>query len=142
MIDSALAHSQPAVVHLPNGKYLIDETLSIPAGSDLMFLGNGQTTRIEWAGAAGGTILEIDGHQVDGVTVRDLGLHGGGTANAIRAFDINQENSRVLLNKVSVSHPSIADGQAGIVVDRCDRTEVVLTDSGLDGVLNSAGMTA
>ncbi len=139
VIDAAEADPLPAVVHIPSGRYFIDEPLQIDAGSDLILAGNGTSTELRWLSGTEGTMLEIDGRNAAGVTVRDLNMRGidspndRGDATCIHVSHVNQDGAAVLLNKISARSSAPGSEDAGIVIDECDRVQVDIVD------LQSAG---
>ena len=75
-IDQAATLSgQRPVVHLPKGSYSIGTTLSVPANADLQIVGDGRNSQLNWSGAAGGTILRMNGPSR--AILREFGTNGG-----------------------------------------------------------------
>ena len=58
-IDAAREHGQDAIAYLPGGDYLLSSTVKV-SGADYFIGGSGTLTRLFWAGAAGGTAIEVD----------------------------------------------------------------------------------
>jgi hypothetical protein len=83
-IDSAAAlPGQRPVVHLPRGRYKIEKTLVIPAGTDLQIIGDGaneDATALVWTGAKGEFVIRVEGPGE--ASLRDLFLSNN-TGNGI-----------------------------------------------------------
>jgi hypothetical protein len=112
------------VVHLPVGTYLINTTLTIPAGSDVQLVGDGDgdayATTLKWNGSGSGPVLHIMGPSK--ATLQDLSVFGNGTAEGIVADGIDQSGARVFMHQ-----PELRSGtQANLLVDGLDYTNVDL----------------
>ncbi len=146
VIDAAEAEVASALVHVPSGVYEIAGTVEVPAASDLVITGDGPASELQWTGTTTGPMIEIDGHQADGITVRYLQFKAknaaGLNATAIEVRDLNQNDSRALLNRVLVINPDAPQPDTGIAVevDGCDRTKVDVMDLNIDGELNNVGL--
>lgn len=106
-INSAVAAGSRAVVHLPEGVYDVDTTLTIPANADIQVIGDGQRSRLQWVGAGAGPVLKVLGPTR--ATLRDFRVHGNGTADTIRVASPDQSGSRVYLNQVQLDGASTAN---------------------------------
>jgi hypothetical protein len=62
------------VVHLPAGRYPVGATLTIPAGADLQFVGDGVQSLLIWEGEDNGTMLKLAGPAR--ATLRDFRIAG------------------------------------------------------------------
>src|SRR5262249_35438624 len=104
VINSAAAQNgNRPVVHIPEGTYHITSTITIPAGTDIQLVGDGNTQLI-WAGTGSGPLLYIPGPTK--ATLRDLQFDGGYRpydqrfAAGIVADNIDQPGSVVYLDQV------------------------------------------
>ena len=100
IIDAAakLTGTRP-VVHLPPGICRIEQTLRIPANTDLQLIGDGQRSTLRWTGQGAGPLLHIQGPSH--VTLCDFGIWGAlgynGTpaVQAIRMDGVDQPGGRI-----------------------------------------------
>lgn len=146
-IDSAVAAGARAVVHLPEGRYDIDTTLTVPVGADIQIIGDGQRSELHWVGAGAGPVLKVSGPTR--AALRDFRVHGNGTADTIRVETPDQAGSRIFLNQVQLSSASTTNlhvsGLDRLLVDARDighaqtgGTSVVV----VGGPLAAAGSTS
>jgi hypothetical protein len=59
--EAAKLNGQRPIVYLAAGRYNIDQTLHLPAKTDLQFIGDGCKTILTWGGPDGGDLLHITG---------------------------------------------------------------------------------
>ena len=127
-IDAAakLAGQRP-IVHLPMGQYRIAKSLVIPAGADLQLVGDGggeTATRLEWAGAADGVVLQLDGPSR--ATLRDFFVNAG-AGRALLVDNCDQAGGRIFADQLNASGPFKAAGRpAAVRVNGLDQTNVLL----------------
>ena len=128
VINSASAQNgNRPVVHIPEGNYRITSTITIPAGTDIQLVGDGNTKLI-WAGTGSGPLLYLPGPTK--ATLRDLQLDGGYRpydphfAAGIAVDNIDQPGSVVYLDQV------IAAGgvQTNFLVNGLDYTDIEAHD--------------
>jgi len=113
----ALTGQRP-VVHLPAGRYDINETLTIPAGADLQLVGDGYGTLLQWTGPANGTVFALAGPVR--MTFRDLKIKGK-KAQGLAVSDCDQPGARIYGNQLSV-----AGSERGLWVDGLEQADVSL----------------
>ncbi len=132
---AALRGTHP-VVHLPTGEYPIQQTLTIPADSDLQCVGDGYyATTLSWKGKGAGPLLHIDGPTQ--VTLRNLFI-GAGPVRAIEAVNLDQPGARVFMER---THTKGNLGY-GLVVDGLDHASVEMRAHGHDGIQVLGGADA
>ena len=115
-IDQAATLSgQRPVVHLPKGSYSIGTTLSVPANADLQIAGDGWSSELYWTGAAGGTVLRLNGPSR--AILREFSANcgqGGNRATGIAIENADQPGARVYLEGFVTGFPLqtalLADG--------------------------------
>jgi hypothetical protein len=138
VIDAATAAGGNAVVHVPGGYYPVSTTLTVPSGSSLHILGDGAGPFLDWTGAAGGTLMKVNGSGVQGLTIQGFWFHSpfptGNRANALVVENLDQDQSRVFVNRVKAAFPASGEDWAGIDFDRLARNRVDVFDSGAAGV--------
>ncbi len=121
-IDSAAKHNgQHPIVHLPAGNYLINQTLVIPAKSDIQLMGDGFNTSLTWAGLNGGTVLHLVGRSH--ATLHDFSIDCAGNSNGILVDNADQPGSRVFMEQVFLIEGS---SQYNLLVDGLDHTNIEL----------------
>ncbi|MCL4179350.1 MAG: putative Ig domain-containing protein [Verrucomicrobia bacterium] len=112
---------QRPVVHLPQGQYLIDRTLEVPAGSDLQLVGDGYFsfgTQLIWTGKSQGAVLLLRGPCR--ATLREFTIRGSGNNHGIVVEHADLPESRVWLDQ-----PRTSSGNTfGQLIDRLDHTHV------------------
>ncbi len=116
---AALKIGQRPVVHLPMGKYKIDKTLVIPAGTDLQLIGDGSTesgSALTWAGTKGAFLLRVEGPSE--ASLRDLYINNS-TGNGVVFGNCDREGGRFYADRLN----STAGG-AAIWVDGMDKSDV------------------
>lgn len=128
-IDNAakLVAKRP-VVHLPMGNYRIDKTLTIPAGCDLQFVGDGGAetgTRLNWTGQGPGPVLRIKGPS--GATFRDFYVNAG-LAQALVVENVDQPGARIFADQLNSNGSSdkTATNTAALRIVGLNRTDVLL----------------
>jgi hypothetical protein len=118
----ALIGSRP-VVHLPSGDYSIDQTINIPARSDLQLIGDGGTTALRWTGTGSGPIIHLAGPAH--ATLRDFNLFQSGTNSQVEGIVIDhcdQAGATVRFDQLDVYRAT----QIGLFVDRLTNAAVTL----------------
>ena len=92
-------------LHLPPGTYLISETIVIEGATGLQLIGSGvEATELLWAGAASGTVLELNGTESCLVEGMRLGTQTGYFADctlkitATAGWSIANEFRRLLID--------------------------------------------
>ncbi len=121
---AALAGSRP-VVHLPSGEYLINKTITIPAGSDLQLVGDGGSTFLKWVGAGPGPMLHLAGPAR--ATLRDFYLFGSGGNSQVDGIVVDrsdQAGGRIYFDQVDVYRSS----QIGLSVEGLTNTTMTLAN--------------
>jgi hypothetical protein len=84
------------VVHLPEGTSRITSPLVVPPDADVQLVGDGGfTTLLQWSGTGRGPALQIRGPSH--VTLREIGIDGAQTVDAIDADNTDQPGSRVFM---------------------------------------------
>jgi Ca2+-binding RTX toxin-like protein len=128
IINSAAAQSgNRPVVHIPEGLYLINSTITIPAGTDIQLVGDGNT-KLMWAGTGSGPLLYLPGPTQ--ATLRDLQLDGGYRpydqryATGLLADNIDQPGSIVYLDQVVTTYGV----QTNFLVNGLDNTDIEAHD--------------
>ncbi len=132
-IDQAdLLRGTRPVVHLPPATYEINQTLIIPAGSDVQFVGDSfhEGTHLRWIGSGSGPVLRLAGPSR--ATLRDFSVHGGrpaeqNVADGIVVEDCDQPGARVFMDQCQWSPFSTV----GLLVDRLDHADVTLQGSAI-----------
>jgi len=138
VIDAATAAGGNAVVHVPGGSYPVSTTLTIPAGSSLHLLGDGAGSYLSWTGAPGGVQLKVNGSGVQGLTIQGFWIRSpfptGNRASGIVVENLDQDQSRVFLNRVKAVLAAGSEDWAGIDFDKLNRNRVDVIDGGASGV--------
>jgi hypothetical protein len=119
---AALTGSRP-VVHLPAGDYHIEQTLTIPAGSDLQLVGDGGVTSLYWTGSGQGPILYLPGPAR--ATLRDFYLFGSPTNSQVDGILIDkcdQKRARIFGDQIDLSRST----QTGLSVEGLTNGSVIL----------------
>jgi hypothetical protein len=113
------------VVHIPEGTYNIDTTITLPRDSDVQVVGDGYfATRLEWHGTSGGCVFRVLGPSK--VTVRELAVNGLGAADGFEVKGIDQPGSRVYMQQAQLRESRVAN----LLVDALDYTDVDLRNVG------------
>jgi hypothetical protein len=121
---AASAGSRP-VVHLPSGDYLISDTITIPAGSDLQLVGDGGATAIHWTGTGQGPILRLAGPAR--ATLRDFRLFGPATNSQVDGIVVDkcdQAGGKLYSDQLDVYRST----QVGVLVEGLTDATVTLQD--------------
>jgi hypothetical protein len=105
------------VVHIPTGTYNINQTVTIPAQTDVQIVGDVATTLL-WNGPSGGLVLRLKGPSY--ATLRDVVVDGQTHADGILVEQTDQIGSRVFGDQVNTN---TATGVA-FLVDGLDHTLV------------------
>jgi hypothetical protein len=121
--QAAAAGGSRPVVHLPAGNYSIQQTLTIPAGSDLQLIGDGGATSLTWTGTGQGPILYLPGPAR--ATLRDFYLFGTGTnppVDGILIDKCDQVRGRIFGDQLDLYRST----QVGLSVEGLTNTSVSL----------------
>lgn len=113
------------VVHLPAEQYAVDQTINIPAGSDLQLIGDGALTALHWTGVGQGPMIQIPGPAR--ATLRDFNLFGPATNSIVDGLAIekcDQAGGRAYFDQLDVYHSH----QIGLFVEGLTNTAVSLPD--------------
>src|SRR5205085_9062554 len=115
------------VVHFPHGNYFINSTITLPSGTDIQLVGDGngnvRPTWLKWSGTGTGPVLSIAGPTK--ATIRDLAVDGGNTAVAIQINGVDQPGARVFMQQTEAH-----SNQVNLSVNGLDHTLVVAHNSG------------
>jgi hypothetical protein len=116
------AGSRP-VVHIPDGKYSISQTLTVPAG-DIQLVGDGYGTVLSWTGTGSGPVFKVTGPSK--VALRELQIDGAGRADGLLIENVDQVGSRVYMDQAQLR----AGMQTNLFVNGLDHMYVQLEDVG------------
>lgn len=117
---NALKGKRP-IIHLPAGGYALEQTVTIPAELDVQLVGDGNQTRLNWTGAANGTIFALAGPVR--ATFRDLSMWGdNGKATGIRVTNCDQPGARIFGDDLWVH----GCREYGLLVDGLEQADVSL----------------
>jgi hypothetical protein len=112
-------------VHLPAGDYHIEQTLTIPAGSDLQLVGDGGATSLYWIGSGQGPILYLPGPSR--ATLRDFHVFGPATnsqVDGILTDKCDQKRARIFGDQIDLSRST----QTGLSVEGLTNASVTLAN--------------
>jgi hypothetical protein len=124
-IDQAVSsRSERAIVHLPSGQYSISQTLVIPAGKDIQFVGDGLTTQLNWKGSEPGPILQLKGPSR--AILREMHLVGDGKVEGIVIENCDQPGARVVMQQGNTRGNGKGKEGIGLLTDGLDQAEVSL----------------
>ncbi len=117
---AAALRGQRPVVYLPMGKYVLTNTLSLPANTDLQLVGDGAAetaTRLEWTGT--GPALRVQGPTQ--AVIRDLHISGG-----VLFEGCDTPSGSIFASQLNVNGPaSPKSGHAtALLVNGLDQTDV------------------
>src|SRR5262249_24237793 len=97
---NAVQSGERTVVHIPFGTYPLQQTLMIPANSDVQLGGDGRTI-LDWQGAPDDIALAV--HGPSHATLRDFVIRQNkNKATGVSVSNIDQENARVFAQGVQV----------------------------------------
>jgi hypothetical protein len=122
-IQSAIQQSyrlkgQKPVVHLPKGEYHLRQTITIPAGSDVVLIGDGAAetaTVLHWMGEEGGVTLRIQGPRR--AFISDLVIDAG-RSTGILIENLDEAKAVVSGNQLNVTGKADQEKpQAGLFVN-------------------------
>jgi hypothetical protein len=118
---------QRPIVHIPVGIYNIYRTLVIPAESDVQLVGDsaGETgTRLNWAGAPGGLLLNLKGPTR--ATLRDLFLNAP-ESRALLVGNADQPGGKIFADQFNVRGPlkDFNRPAAAVFVNDLGKTDVL-----------------
>lgn len=111
------------VVHLPDGEFIVDRTLVVPA-SDVQVVGDGKMTRLEWRGPANAPVIRLQ--SPSRATLREFRVRGARQGEGIVATGLDTPGSRVHLEGVQLN----GGGDVNLRVDRTGAARVQLVDIG------------
>jgi hypothetical protein len=117
---AALKKGQRPVVHLPKGKYKIEKTLVIPAGTDLQIVGDGaaeSATALAWTGAKGEFLMRVEGPGE--ASLRDFFM-GNNRGNGIVFENCDRDGGCFYADRLN----SGATSGAAVWVDGMDKSSV------------------
>ena len=122
------------IVHLPAGEYLIDRTVTIPAGCDVQLVGDGflRATILGWVGAGDGPVLRLEGPSR--ATLRNFYIHCQERAMGVVVENADQAGARVYVEQSDL----FISPRHNLLVDRLDSTEVSLQAIGHGGAAQSS----
>ncbi|PYR28226.1 MAG: hypothetical protein DMF98_03600 [Acidobacteria bacterium] len=120
---AAVQNGSRPVVHIPDGRYSISRTLSVPA-SDVQLVGDGYGTMLGWTGTGSGPVIRLSGPSK--ATLRELQIDGAGRAHGLLVENVDQVGSRVYMDQAQLR----AAKQTNLFVDGLDNTYVQLEDVG------------
>ena len=127
-LDQAVAmKGQRPVIHLPKGNYAINETLVIPAGSDLLLLGDGPENATQLSGANVDPLIRVQGPTH--ASFRNFLLNAGNTAVGILVENADQPGARIYGEQLNSS-----GYEYGFVADSLKNAAVELHDDGHNGI--------
>jgi hypothetical protein len=107
---AAQRQGQRPVVHVPAGNYRIEQTVEIPAGSDVQLVGDGARSRLEWAGQGRGPVLRLKGPAR--ATLRDLEISGARRADGLVIENSDQHGARIFMEQANITRAQ----QVGLLV--------------------------
>lgn len=116
---AGLAGSHP-VVHLPKGNYSIGTTLTVPPSLDVLIVGDGRNTALNWSSGSAGSILDLQGPSK--AQVADIAFNGAHVAEDITVNNSDQVNGLVTTLGGSVQGNTIND----VLGDRLVNTDLNL----------------
>ena len=132
---------QRPVVHLSAADYIVTQTLTIPAGSDVQligdtsYIGGGGCTRLLWQGAAGGTVLRLGA--ASRARLKDFLVHGAaGNADGLVIEGADQPGGRVYLEQPEVN--AFSTPGTALLVDGLDWTLVEARQTTMGSINSSA----
>jgi pectate lyase-like protein len=111
------------VVHVPFGEYAIDRTIVVPP-SDVQIVGDGGLSVLRWTGGDRGPVVAIDGPTR--VTLRDISINAGKTADGVLVSNVDQKGARVYLEGLQVSSAV----EACLDIDGIHESSIDLVDMG------------
>jgi hypothetical protein len=88
---------QRTVIHLTAGTHSINQTIVIPAGSDVQLLGDGGKTRLVWTGPDEGLMLRIRGPNT--AVLCEFSLDGANKASGIELYNVDQPQARIFMDQ-------------------------------------------
>jgi fibronectin type 3 domain-containing protein len=111
------------VVFLPAGDYLVSSTIVVPANVDLQLAGDGNynSTILQWTGAAGGTVLDLQGPSR--ANLQSFYILAGTAANGILLENADQPGSRIYADQVDAGTYD-AHSAVGVLVNGLNNTPV------------------
>ena len=102
MIDKAATTKKKTVIHFNYGSYNIPKTLHIAANAELILLGDGLASVLNWLGNANGTIIEIDAPAK--ARLQNLYLNGNLKADCIKINDDDKNGNSIYGDEVMLYH--------------------------------------
>ena len=109
---AALPAGTNPVVHLRKGKYLVTATITVPANIQMTIVGDGaseNSTVIQWNTSGVGPVMWLKGPSR--VTLHDLSINGGSTADGLLIDNADQVGGRIYGYQVLAGGRWAAGGQ-------------------------------
>lgn len=113
-INNAVSTGNRSVVHLEDGAYDIDTTLTIPANAQIHFVGDGYgVTVMTWDGEGTGPIIHVLGPNKSWIS--DFGVYGDPDqdgdpeGNGILIEDVDQVGARVYMTQMELRQSTVAN---------------------------------
>jgi fibronectin type 3 domain-containing protein len=123
------------VVYLPAGTYNLSTTVVIPGNVDMQLIGDGPQsgTTLNWVGAAGGTVLDLQGPSR--ANLQNFKITGNSFGNGILVENADQPGSRVFMDQPFLANGSgnLNSTTTGLKVDQLNNTLVELRNSSISG---------
>jgi len=130
---------QRPVVHFPPGEYAIAKTLEIPAGSDMMLVGDSvmNGNNLNWTGEAKQPVFLV--HGPSHAIFRELYVNCARKAVGVRVNNCDQPGGRVNMQEVSGDNsPDLTE----LRIEGLDQTEVSLMGLGFSKITAIGGSLA
>jgi hypothetical protein len=125
IINAATASGNRSIVHLPHGTFNIITTLTIPSGSDIQLVGDGNGDRnptwLYWRGQANDTILVVKGPSK--AILKDFSMKGALTNLVLT--NIDQAGSRVYMDQMQAH-----GNKTNLLVNGLNNTKTLVYNSG------------
>lgn len=141
---AALPAGQRRVVHLPKGSYAVSGTITVPAGLDVVLVGDGGAehgTRLG-GNAGAGPVLRLLGPSR--ATVRDLTLGGGAdSGDALSIENADQDGGRVYGCQVGATGTAPGQHHCRIAfdIDGVERSDVTMAAFGFSRFMRGVRVT-
>lgn len=121
LVDSAAISSyRNPVIHFAAGRYSIKNTITIPSKKNIILIGDGRDTRLEWKSNYAGTILKLEGPSH--VIIKELLLNGKTIADGIQIASCDQKNAQITIDQGAAR----VSKEAGFLGEHLDNTNVTL----------------
>jgi hypothetical protein len=113
---------KPMLLHLPARDYRIEKTIEIPASAGIHIVGDGQRSRLVWAGQDSGPVMRVNGPVH--ATLRDFSINGSGSADGLAIVNCDQPEARIFMEQANITSAK----SIGFFVDRLVNARVDLHD--------------